>query len=220
MIELPTMPVPVETVNPGMLVLYGQSKIGKTTMLSQLDNCLMIDTEKGTKYVEGLKVQVNSLGDLKEVLEALRTSEHKYKFIAIDTIDKIAEWCDAHTCAAHGVATIGDLDFGKGYSISRELTLKILDNFQTLTDHLIVIGHRKRTIIGDTSLEVNTSSLDLTGRLRGQLMSKADAIGYVYRNDGELKISFVPSEEVECGGRCEHLRGKDMNFEWGKIYLD
>jgi len=220
MIELPTAPVAIDSVNPGMLVLYGQSKIGKTTMLSQLDNCLMIDTEKGTKYVEGLKVQVNNLGDLKEVLEALRTSEHKYKYIAIDTIDKISEWADAHTCASNGVATIGDLEFGKGYSISRELTLKILDNFQTLTEHLIIIGHRKRTIIGDTSLEVKTSSLDLTGKLRGQLMSKADAIGYVYRNDGKLMISFVPSDEVECGGRCAHLRGKDMEFDWNGIYLD
>jgi hypothetical protein len=220
MIELPTAPVPIDSVNPGMLVLYGQSKIGKTTMLSQLEDCLIIDTEKGTKYVEGLKVQANSLKDLKEILSSLKASEHRYKYIAIDTIDKISEWTDAHTCATNGVQTIGDLEFGKGYSISRNLVLKILENFEEMTDCLIVVGHRKRTIIGDTSVEVKTSSLDLTGRLRGQLMSKADAIGYVYRNDGKLMISFVPSEEVECGGRCEHLKGKDIEFKWEDIYLD
>ena len=34
--------------NPGILLLYGPPKVGKTTMLSQLDDCLILDTENGT----------------------------------------------------------------------------------------------------------------------------------------------------------------------------
>ena len=48
--ELPTQVVKSKTVNPSLLTIFGQSKVGKTTMLSKLDNCLIIDTEKGTKY--------------------------------------------------------------------------------------------------------------------------------------------------------------------------
>ena len=35
------------SVNPGIMLLYGAPKVGKTTMLSKLDKCLIIDTEQG-----------------------------------------------------------------------------------------------------------------------------------------------------------------------------
>ena len=43
----------VVSINPSVLLLYGAPKVGKTTMLSQLDDCLIIDTEKGSRKLEG-----------------------------------------------------------------------------------------------------------------------------------------------------------------------
>ena len=39
------------SINPSTLLLYGAPKVGNTTMLSQLDDCLIIDTEKGSHMV-------------------------------------------------------------------------------------------------------------------------------------------------------------------------
>ena len=39
--------------NPKSLLLYGAPKVGKTTALSQLKDCLIIDTEGGANMVEG-----------------------------------------------------------------------------------------------------------------------------------------------------------------------
>ena len=69
--ELPTQVVKSKTVNPSLLTIFGQSKVGKTTMLSKLDNCLIIDTEKGTKYVDALKLQVNNSAELKDTIKAI-----------------------------------------------------------------------------------------------------------------------------------------------------
>ena len=62
--ELPTKVIKSTTVNPSLLTVFGQSKVGKTTMLSKLNNCLIIDTEKGTNYVDALKVLVNNSAEL------------------------------------------------------------------------------------------------------------------------------------------------------------
>ena len=43
------------------MIIYGAPKIGKTTVLSQLDDCLIIDLEQGSDMLDALKVQVNSL---------------------------------------------------------------------------------------------------------------------------------------------------------------
>ena len=86
-------------------------------------------------------------------------------------------------------------------------------------DHVIIIGHRKKTIIGNESVEVNVSSLDLSGKLKNYVMAKSDAIGFVYRDEeGHLKISFEASDEIEAGTRLPHLAGKILDFKWSEIY--
>ena len=48
------------SLNPKVLLLYGAPKVGKTTMLSKLDDCLIIDTEKGTNMLEAYVQEVNN----------------------------------------------------------------------------------------------------------------------------------------------------------------
>ena len=62
--QLPTERVPATRKSPRLLTLFGQSKVGKTTTLATLDDCLIIDTEQGTEMVEAMKVQANSLQDV------------------------------------------------------------------------------------------------------------------------------------------------------------
>jgi hypothetical protein len=49
----------------------------------------------------------------------------------------------------------------------------------------------------------------------------ADAIGYVYREKNETKISFIPDNNLICGARSEHLRNKEISVatsdEEGKL---
>ena len=62
--ELPTKKVKAARKSPKNMVIYGPPKIGKTTALSQLDNCLIIDLEEGSDMVEALKIKVTNLGML------------------------------------------------------------------------------------------------------------------------------------------------------------
>ena len=63
------------SINPGTLLLYGAPKIGKTTMLSVLDDCLIIDTEKGGRMLEGYITEVNSRKELIETLLEIKDSK-------------------------------------------------------------------------------------------------------------------------------------------------
>ena len=56
------------STNPSTLLLYGAPKVGKTTMLSKLDDCLIIDTEKGSRMIEGYIQEVNSRDELINML--------------------------------------------------------------------------------------------------------------------------------------------------------
>ena len=211
------------SVNPSTLLLYGAPKVGKTTMLSQLDDCLIIDTEKGSRMIEGYIQEVNSRDELIETLIAIKESKDvKYKYIAIDTIDKVAEWAERRVCEEEGVNSIADLAFGKGYGLVREKVAKTISHFKEVAEHLIIIGHRKVAYaVTEGNPIVIPESLDLTGKLKNVIMAGCDAIGYVYRDDKEnLMVSFKANDSVEAGSRCPHLKGQEVKFEWKNIYKE
>ncbi len=211
------------SVNPSTLLLYGAPKVGKTTMLSNLDDCLIIDTEKGSRMIEGYIQEVNTRDELIETLIAIKESkEVKYKYIAIDTIDKIAEWAERRVCEEEGVNSIADLAFGKGYGLVREKVAKTISHFKEVAEHLIIIGHRKVAYaVTEGNPIVIPESLDLTGKLKNVIMAGCDAIGYVYRGEkDELMVSFKSNDSIEAGSRCPHLKGKEVKFEWKNIYKE
>ena len=74
--------------NPKTMLLYGAPKVGKTTALSQLDDCLIIDTESGANMIDGYVETVNSREDLIKLLKEAKEG-HEFKYAAIDTIDKM-----------------------------------------------------------------------------------------------------------------------------------
>ena len=213
---------PVST-NPTSLLLYGAPKVGKTTMLSQLDDCLIIDTEKGARMLEGYIQEVNSRDDLINTLIDIKDSKDvSYKYIAIDTIDKVAEWAEQRVCEEESVRSIADLAFGKGYGLVREKVAKTISAFKDVSEHLIIIGHRKVAYaVTEGNPIVIPESLDLTGKLKNVIMAGCDAIGYVYRNEKEeLMVSFKANDSIEAGSRCLHLKGKEVKFDWKNIYKE
>ena len=58
----------ISTLNdPLCLTVYSPPKMGKTTLLSHLPNCLILDFELGSKYVDGMKIEVESLDHLQRI---------------------------------------------------------------------------------------------------------------------------------------------------------
>jgi len=210
------------SINPQLLLMYGAPKVGKSTMLSKLDDCLIVDTERGANMLEGYIENVNNRDELIELLMQLKDSKDvKYKYIALDTIDKVAEWAEQRVCEEEGVRSLSDLAFGKGYGLMREKVSKTIEAFLGVTEHLIIVGHRKPAYaVTEGNPIVIPESLDMTGKLKNIIMSRCDAIGYVFREEDSLKISFQSNDAIEAGSRCEHLKGKIIDFEWNQIYKE
>ena len=206
--------------NPKTLLLYGAPKVGKTTALSQLDDCLIIDTEGGANMIEGYVETANNREELIKILQEAQDG-HEYKYVAIDTIDRIATWAEQAVCEEESVSAVQDLAFGKGFGMVREKVLNTVQFLKEIFPHVIIIGHRKwaRAIV-DSKAIVEPESLDLTGKLKNMLMADCDAIGYVYRDDEKkkLRVTFKSNEALEAGSRSPHLKGKDIELKWNLIY--
>lgn len=101
-IELPFEIRKATSVNPQSLCIYGKPKVGKTTALATLPNCLLVDTEKGAAFVDGMiMAPPEGLGPvgirtwLKELAKTIKDAGKPYDYVAIDTLsqlDVLSEW--------------------------------------------------------------------------------------------------------------------------------
>ena len=207
------------TQDPKILLIYGPPKIGKTTMLSKLNNCLILDTEQGARMVDGHIVEVDSRKALIDLIKQAQDG-HSFTHIAIDTIDKVVQWAETAVCKEHEVQSLADLAYGKGWNLAREKVMNTIKTLSGLCDHLIIVGHRKMAkAIVDGNDAIEPESLEITGRLKNMIMADCDAIGYVFRDEEEkLKVTFKSNTALEAGSRSPHLRGQIVDFDWKNIY--
>ena len=233
MITLPKKVVKASRKSPKNMVIYGPPKIGKTTALSQLKDCLIIDLEDGSDMVDALKVQVENLAELAEVGKAIMKDNKPYKYIAIDTITKLEEWCEQDAKKIYMATPMGknfeqknpgasvlSLPNGAGYLYLRIAYKKWIDRLNKLADHIILVGHLKDKMLEKKGKEVASKDLDLTGKIKSITCANADAIGYIYREDDKTMISFNSLDDVTAGSRCDHLKGQTMPLEWSNIFID
>lgn len=242
-VKLPKEKVKATEINPRVLMIYSAPKVGKTTLMAGLENNLIIDLERGTDYVDALKVQANNLKELDEICVALeqqieKTGEYPYDYITVDTVTKLEEWCEGLATKLYKASNIGrkftgdsvlELPNGAGYQWLRKAFFKWLERLASLTNKIIFVGHLKDKFLTEASREVSTVEIDLTGKIRNIVSQKADAICHLYRKDNQVYANFDTSEQVTCGTRSEHLSGQKFVISekkedgtiityWDKIY--
>ncbi len=244
MLTLPIKKNEPKVSNPRFLVLYGKPKSGKTTLVSFLDQCLIIDLEGGSEFLEALSVQARSVADLGEIAQAIKAKiaelgKKPYKRIAIDNATRLEEICLPYAATLYKQlptakkwegTDVRTLPNGAGYLYLREAVKKVINMFKDLCDQFILIGHTKDKIINKEGEELTEMAIDLVGKLGDIVCGEADAVGYVYRKKNQTIISFEGGDNSIIEARAKHLRGKkiviaesnddnDVTVDWDKIYL-
>lgn len=232
---LPDKKVAASRVNPKKVILFGNPKVGKTTALSQLEDCLIIDVESGTNFVDALKIDV--LGQakeqkklpiiiLKDIINSIKKANEEkggfvYRYIAIDTVSALEDVVlplanKLYKNTAQGKNWDGDdvtlLGNGAGYRWTRLAMKMIISELEDVCDTLIILGHVKDKLVGKAGEEMTERGMSLTGQMPVILASIVDAVGYMYREDNRTVVSFIANESMVCGGRCPHLINKEVDL--------
>lgn len=231
--KLPKEKIKSTRKNPKSIVIFSQPKTGKSEAIAGLDNCLLIDLERGAEFVDALKFDI--LGEaekadelpiitLKKLIDAIKQANKEkggyvYKFIALDTATALEELVKPLAAKMYRETPMGrnyvgtdvtTLPNGAGYLYLRQAMIQVLSEVAEVCDTLIILGHVKAKSVEKEGKEIDEKSLDLTGKLASIVCSQVDAIGFMYRKDNKTIINFKPSESLICGARSEHLKEQEI----------
>jgi AAA domain len=244
-IVLPRGKVMAAQQSPKNLIVFSKPKVGKTSLFAQLPDCLILDLEHGTDYVDAMKIKASSVEEIKDIGSAIAAEGHPYKYIAVDTITALEEMCIPYAELLYSRTSMGanwftklkpqygsilNMPNGAGYPYLREAFTKIIEYIKTWAPRVILIGHIKDILLDKNGTDFNAMDLDLTGKLKRITSSQSDAIGYLYRKGNQNILSFKTTDEVACGARPEHLRNQEIVISemtdkgivshWDKVYID
>lgn len=129
---LPKGKVKPSRINPKIGILYGMPKVGKTGILTELDDCMTLDTEGGADIYEMARLRITSIsggttynedGTIKTTSidnfmvmmkgEAARQQaageplHFPYKYVAVDTLDELETMCEKSATEKYKQTTIG-----------------------------------------------------------------------------------------------------------------
>jgi hypothetical protein len=125
------------------ILLYGQTKAGKSTFASRAEDAFFIETEPGLNALSVYKARVESWDDILSVCAELSKQQHEFKTIVCDTVDNAYEFCLAHVCKKLKIDHPADLDYGKGWSAVNLEFKRVLTKLAAMPQGLILISHSK-----------------------------------------------------------------------------
>lgn len=196
------------------VLFYGTAKSGKTTTASKFPKSLILGFEKGWNALPGvMAIGVNSWREFKNYLIMLKDDETKamYQTIIIDTADIAYDYCSDYICNQNGVDSIGDLPYGKGYSLVAKEFDTCLRKILQLDYGLVLISHSTDRVEKDEKGNEYTR-LEPTLDKRGRLICErtCDIIGLsrpTTNEDGTVttKLFMRETPRFVAGSRFKYL---------------
>lgn len=212
------------------MMLYGTPGVGKSVFALKFPKPFFITTDGNYEWLDefGAKEedhkQISSFYEFKQLL---KTNDFaNYDTIVIDLIEDLYKWCESEICKKNKIDHIGDLAYGKGYSIVRSEFFVEISKLLSLNKNIIFLSHESSQVVKDkrgieSTLYYPSKIIpevlrdQIEGRLRYVLRAKFEDI-----LDGDKIIQKRVLSLAKDSNEFSIIRGINMDLISDKINLD
>lgn len=143
-------------VAPPRIIVYGGTKVGKTTFAAHAPGAILIPVEDGIGTLEvETTPRPNSWEDLIAILRELEVENHTYKTVILDSLDWVEKLIWKALCEQEGKTDIEAFGYGKGYTkcdVYWVQLFKALDVLRSKGIWPLVLCHEARVNVPDPVL--------------------------------------------------------------------
>lgn len=213
-LKLPTEKTPPsESLQDYSILLFGEKKIGKTTLASMFPDNLLLMTEPGAKSLDVFKMPVRTWKEFKKIIRLLR-KDHRFRTVTVDTVDLLFKLCDAQVCKDLGIDHVSEADWGRGWSAVRDEFTTQMAELMGLEKGVILISH-------STEKEIKPRSGPKYDRIQPTMPNTArdiceamvDIWGYFHYDGRDRILTIRGDEHITAGHRLQtrfRYKGKEL----------
>jgi len=192
------------------ILLYGVPKIGKSCLLSEIEDNLFFNTGGGLDALEVYQIPIPTWQDFLAAGKEFLEGKHKFKVCTIDTIDRLHKLAITHIMAEQKIKHPADLDFGKAYDMIKDEMMRPLTKLALSQYGLIFVSHAKEIQV-KTRIKERTKIITTLQDHIWQLIDSLTGVIMFYTTqtgeDGtpERVIHVTPNENWLAGDRTGKL---------------
>jgi AAA domain-containing protein len=205
------------------VLVYGQTKIGKSTWCSSAEGALFLATEPGLNHLEVFQIPIASWEQLLAAGKEIAEGKHAFKTVVIDTIDNAFRMCAEFVCAKNKIEHESDLGYGKGYALISNEFFRVLNKLALLPYGLFLISHSTEKEFDTRTGKITRIVPTLPDKARKIVLGMADMVLFcdvepITGPDGKPSVRRVvrtkPSPHYEAGDRTGRLPDvMDLDFK-------
>jgi len=198
---------------PAFGIFMGCPKVGKSTFMASIPNCLILDLEHhgydhiDVEAVAPIKNKDELIDGIDEYMKSL-----DYEVLIIDHMRAVCDYFSDEIAAENEVAMIDDIGWNKG---QKELTVKIAKFFKYITR---TATHKKRIfVVAHTMDKKGEIRLDVDGNNESMILGIVDFVGFLYRSGPNLNLNMCSKSGAEYGIRNDALSSYDGPADYLKL---
>ena len=207
------------------ILLHGPKKIGKTKFAASAPDVIFIEaeTEQGSgEYDVKRFPSCKTWTDLLECVDDLASKEHKYKTVAIDTLDAFEALLFEHLCSKNKWSSIEDPGYGKGYVAAQQEWRVLMAKLEKLRGKMdiILIGHTAiKLVVNPEGPDWEQFIPSINNKAAGTLSGWVDVILFaqyetIVKKDGTKKVKGVSTGHrlLHTAPSASYLAGSRFNL--------
>lgn len=187
-------------------LIYGEKKIGKTSLAAQFPDALFMMFEPGGKGLSIYQKPLTSWAEFKEYVNLLRADpSERFKTVVIDTVDIAYDQCMEYVGKRSGFSHPGEMnDFGKSWQmVSREFT-KVINDLVHTGRGVMFLSHAKESEFQEaTGAKHNKIIPTMSNQARNFVTGFVDVIAYYGYYGSERLLTIRGSDTVDAGHRVD-----------------
>lgn len=205
----PTNPVEILNTEPFSLLLYGEPKIGKTTLAGQFPapyfiSCPLNEATSLAALPNARSIKVYGVDNWKDFCEtalslARQPASEEFQTLVIDTATQAYAFCMDEWVAQNKGAAISQ----NTWTILNRKFLSLIDNvLKTIgKKNLLILAHSRVVVIGEGAGASKEISPDFGSGLKSKLEARVNGIFYMQEYGKNRLLRVEPIAGIDVGSR-------------------
>lgn len=196
--------VPKSRLEDFVTLLYGEVKVGKTTLLQHHENAFYAMFEAGGKSVATYQKPIPSWEYWIAYVKELRKDKF-FRHVVIDTVDVAARQCVVYVCDKLGIDHPAEEDYGKGYDmIAAEFQRRMITELTSLGKGVTFVSHAEQKEVKSRSGEkFDRIQPTMSKMARRVIEPSVDIWAYYCLNGNRRQLHIEGDDLIAAGHRLE-----------------